>query len=105
MFELKDTKFDIFGTTYRIKFVESVKSDDENTFIWGDTDGRTHTIRIALKDVNGKKINIDEIKITILHELFHAILNEGQYRSSSEDEPLVEWLARCTNSLIKQGIL
>lgn len=102
---MTDKKFTIFGTTYKLRFVDSINPDDKETFTWGDTDGRIHTIRIATKDINGKAINEDEIDITVLHELYHAILNEGQYRSCSEDEPLVEWLARCTHSLKKQKVL
>ena len=41
-----------------------------------------------------------EAKITLLHELIHAILDEGQYHNSSENEPMVEWLARCLKSLM-----
>jgi len=41
-----------------------------------------------------------ETKITLLHELLHAILDEGQYFAQSEDEPMVEWLARCLKSLM-----
>lgn len=40
-----------------------------------------------------------EAKITLIHELIHAILDEGQYHGSSADEPMVEWLARCLKSL------
>lgn len=102
---MKDCKFNLFGTKYKMKFMDVVPNDDAEKFTWGDTDGRTHTIRIATKDVNSKPIDEDEIDITLLHELYHAILNEGQYTNCSSDEPLVEWLARCTHSLRKQGVL
>lgn len=98
-------KFDMFGTQYTIEYVDVVKCDDENMFCWGDTDGRTHTIRIATKDMNGKKISKEELEITVLHELVHAILNEGQYREYSNNEPLVEWCARCLHSLKVQKVV
>lgn len=41
-----------------------------------------------------------DAKITLLHELIHAILDEGQYSNASNDEPMVEWLARCLKSLM-----
>lgn len=41
---------------------------------------------------------------TLRHELFHAILCKGQYLNSSSDEPLVEWLALCTDLLYEQGL-
>ena len=47
----------------------------------------------------------NEILITLYHEIIHAILLTGQYINSSNDEPLVEWLARCILSLKNQKIL
>jgi len=102
---MKDRKFTIFGTTYRIKFVEAINPDDRDRFTWGDTDGRVHIIRIATKDVNGKSISEEELEITVLHELMHVIFGEGQYASCNEDEPLVEWCARCLHSFKKQNLL
>ena len=40
----------------------------------------------------------------MLHELTHSILDTGGYNNSSSDEPLVEWIARCLNSLLKQNV-
>ena len=102
---MKDRKFTIFGTTYSIKFVDVINPDDRDRFTWGDTDGRTHTIRIATKDINGKSISEEELDITVLHELMHVIFAEGQYSSCNEDEPLVEWCARCLHSFKKQNLL
>ena len=102
---MKDRRFNIFGTKYSLCYMDSINADDPDKFTWGDTDGRIHKIQVATKDINGKPINDDELDITLLHELFHAILSEGQYRSCNEDEPLVEWLARCVHSLKKQGII
>ena len=42
----------------------------------------------------------DDMKLTLLHELIHAVLDEGQYGNVSADEPMVEWLARCIKSLL-----
>ena len=102
---MKDKRFNIFGTKYRIKFMDVVPNDNSENFTWGDTDGRIHVIRIATKDINGKPIPEDELDITIKHELMHAIFSEGQYSSCNTDEPLVEWCARCIHSLKKQGVL
>ena len=46
-----------------------------------------------------------EIYITLVHEIIHAILDTGQYFEESQKEPLVEWIARCIISLLKQDIL
>lgn len=102
---MKDKRFDIFGTKYRIKFMDVVPNDNPETFTWGDTDGRVHLIQIATKDIKGKPIPEDELDITVKHELMHTIFSEGQYSSCNTDEPLVEWCARCLHSLKKQGVL
>jgi hypothetical protein len=36
-----------------------------------------------------------------MHEIVHAILDEGQYGEISSNEPLVEWLAKCLIQLNK----
>ena len=102
---MKDSRFNLFGTKYKMRFMDTVPSDDPDRFTWGDTDGRTHVVRIATKDVKGKDIDDDEVEITKFHELMHVIFSEGQYSSCNSDEPLVEWCARCLHSLKKQGIL
>lgn len=66
----------------------------------GVTDGNLKTIKIRLLNREGKPVPEKELEITLLHELFHAILDEGQYLNNSMDEPLIEWLARCTKHLI-----
>lgn len=102
---MKDSKFNLFGTNYKVRFMDAVPSGEPDKFIWGDADSMAHEVRIATKDVKGKDINSDEIEITKFHELMHVILGEGRYSSCSDDEPLVEWCARCLHSLKKQGIL
>ena len=102
---MKDCKFNLFGTKYRMRFMDVVPNDDPDRFTWGDTDGRIHEVRIATKDINGKDITDDELDITKLHEIMHVIFSEGQYADCNSDEPLVEWCARCLHSLKKQGIL
>lgn len=46
-----------------------------------------------------------EIYVTLVHEIIHTILDTGQYLEESQKESLVEWLARCIVSLLKQDIL
>ena len=102
--ELKNKSFNIFGTKYRIKFVDNVL-DEESNWIYGKTDATSKEILISTKLSNGKDVQESEILITLYHEIIHAILLTGQYMSSSENEPLVEWLARCILSLKNQKIL
>lgn len=96
--EYKDRTIDIFGTKWSIKFVDKIELEDE-----GST--------VGLTDYSNKVISVitdqprEEISITLLHEIVHAILNAGQYISCSKDEPLVEFIARSFNSLIEQGVL
>jgi Zn-dependent peptidase ImmA (M78 family) len=100
---MEEKKLDLFGTSYSISKVQSIE-DENGSPLYGITNYIEHTIEIATK-INGRKVSKEEQKITLLHELFHAFLKEGQYLSCSSDEPLVEWLARCTNKAIEQKIL
>jgi Zn-dependent peptidase ImmA (M78 family) len=99
--EITNRKINIYGTNFYIKFEDQV-TDEKGNYIFGKVQNRI--ISISTKDMENKKLPKEEVEITVLHELFHAILESGQYWSSNEDEPLVEWLARSINSLIKQGI-
>lgn len=104
--EIKNKTVNIFGTKYKILFVDNANPDiGEGEYSFGICDSTRFIIRISIKDIDGKPLSEDIIKISLLHELFHAILNEGQYRGSSDDEPLVEWLAKCTNSILNQKVI
>ena len=102
--ELMNKSFNIFGSKYRIKFVDNVL-DEESNWIYGKTDATSKEILISTKLSNGKDVQENEILITLYHEIMHAILLIGQYTDYSSDEPLVEWLARCILSLKNQKIL
>lgn len=102
--ELKNKSFNIFGTKYRIKFMDNVL-DEESNWIYGRVDTSSKEIQISTKLSNGKDIQENELLITLYHEITHAILLAGQYIGYSNDEPLVEWLARCILSLKNQKIL
>lgn len=97
-FKFKNRTIDIFGSKWRIKYVDEIKVDDD-TYVLGTTNCKDKVILID------KNQDINEISITILHELFHAIMLTGQYLGSNEDEPLIEFLARSINSLMKQNML
>ena len=102
--ELKNKSFNIFGSKYRIKFVDNVLNE-EGDWTYGKIDTYSKEIQVSIKLSNGKDMQENEILITLYHEIIHAILLTGQYMNSSEDEPLVEWLARCILSLKNQKIL
>ena len=98
--QYKNRTIKIFNSTYKLSFVNNIESEDPDRTTMGVTDGNLKTIKIRLLNREGKPVPKKELEITLLHELFHAILDEGQYLNNSMDEPLVEWLARCTKHLI-----
>lgn len=106
--EYKNRTIDIFGTKWYIKYVPKVFSIDEDNpdiLVWGDCDHSTRTIRVALTNLKGDKIPNEDIKNTLLHELMHCIFGSGAYNNVNDDEPLVEWCAKCIRSLLKQKVL
>ena len=96
----KNRTIKIFNSTYKLLYVNDIESEDPDRTTMGVTDSNLKTIKIRLLNREGKPVPKKELEITLLHELFHAILDEGQYLNNSMDEPLVEWLARCTKHLI-----
>lgn len=94
----------ILGTTYTIEYVDKIDIEEPN-FRFGECCSASHNIKIATKYYDKKDIEDYEISRNLLHEIIHAILDEGQYFQESNNEPLVEWLARCIQSIIKQNIL
>lgn len=101
----KNRTFKIFNTTYKLKFVDNIESEDDSSFVLGTTDSSLKIIKIAIKDKLGKVINKNDLYITLLHEIIHAIFIEGQYLQVNQDEPLVEWTAKCLKHLIDQKVL
>lgn len=87
---------DIFGSKWVIKWVENITTED-GSFLDGLTSHVNQEILI--------KKDSKEPVVTALHELIHAFLDTGQYLNASHDEPMVEWLARCFNTLIKQKVI
>lgn len=96
-------QFDVFGTIFSIKLVDTLDEEDSNLH-YGLTEGNTKEIRIS-KEVMKAKQPDSEIYVTLVHEIMHAVLDTGQWLEESQKEPLVEWLARCIISLLKQDIL
>lgn len=101
--DFNNKQFDIFGTIFTIKLVDTLDEDDNNLY-YGLTEGNTKEIRIS-KEVMKAKQPDSEIYVTLIHEIIHAVLNTGQYLEESQKETLVEWLTRCIISLLKQDIL
>ena len=94
---------DIVGGVCTITLVDTLDEEDK-LLHYGITECNTKEIRIS-KEVMKAKQPDSEIYITLVHEIIHAILDTGQYFEESQKEPLVEWIARCIISLLKQDIL
>ena len=101
--EIKNSKVNLFGTVINIKIKDIVFTEDGKE-IYGVYKYDSNTIEVA-RYKNGIKLKDSEIKITILHELLHAVFSTGQYHHSSDDEPLVEWTARCLYKLVEKKII
>lgn len=96
--EYKDRTIDIFGSKWKLKFVDKIDLEDDSNPD-GITDANKRLIAISTNQSD------NEVMITLLHELIHAILDTGQYLSSSQNEPMVEFVARSLYSLTKQGLI
>lgn len=101
----KNRTIKIFNASYKLRFVDEIESEEGGEWAYGTCNSAANIITIATKGIDGKPLKDDVLKVTLLHELIHAILNEGQYRNSSSDEPQVEWLAKCLKHLIDQQVI
>ena len=101
--DFNNKQFNIFGTVFTIKLVDTLDEEDKLLY-YGITECNTKEIRISKEVIKAKQPD-SEIYITLVHEIIHAILDTGQYFEESQKEPLVEWIARCIISLLKQDIL
>ena len=97
---MEDFYFKIFNSTWTVSFVDKIELPNSEGFFFGHTNVSANKILIALKDYDGNSLPQTTIEITVLHEIIHAILSSGQYESATNDEPLVEWLARCYYSIL-----
>lgn len=103
---MTDFYFTIFNTTWTVSFIDNFKNETkEGEFKFGDINYELNRIRIATKTKEGQLLAEKTIKLTVLHEIMHAICGTGQYNAYSEDEPFIEWLANCIYSLKQQGKL
>ena len=103
---MTDFYFKIFNSTWTVTFIDNFKEETkEGELRFGDTNYELNKIRIATKTKEGQPLAEKTIKLTVLHEIMHAICGVGQYNAYSEDEPFIEWLANCIYSIKEQGKL
>ena len=102
-----EKKLNLFGTEYLIKYCDEItrEHNGETQVTQGLCDSANRIISVAVKSADGSPMPNFDIRKNTLHEFFHAILDEGQYLELSDNEPLVEWLARCMTSILDQGVL
>ena len=103
---MTDFYFTIFNTTWTVSFIDNFKNETkEGEFKFGDTNYELNKIRIATKTKEGQLLAEKTIKLTVLHEIMHAICGVGQCNDYSNDEPFIVWLANCIYSIREQGKL
>lgn len=102
----KTIPFNLFGTSWTIKFVKKTESQGRDKhWIFGNSSLLEKTIKVSVKDREGKDVDAESIQITALHELVHSIFTTGQYLDETKNEALVEWTARSIYNLYKQEVL
>lgn len=74
-----------------------VSNEDFKGEYWGDTRYKQASIRIC------EGMADDEVKITLVHEIIHAILHERGFDQKNNDEEMVDGLAHAFRMLAKQN--
>lgn len=74
-----------------------ISSEDFKGEYWGDTRYKQASIRIC------EGMAEDEVKITLVHEIIHAILHERGFDKQNNDEEMVDGLAHALRMLAKQN--
>lgn len=97
-------KIDILGDKYTVEFVDKV-FNSEDKWVFGLTCTDQLKILISTCTEDNVPLTKEQIRITLLHEIAHAICFAGCYIGYGEDEPFVEFIAKSLNSLIKQKVL
>lgn len=103
--EIKNRQIKIGNSRWKVKLEESMLGEDGESFYFGISNATYKEIKLSTKLPNNNKINNDSLQETYYHEILHSILNEGQYNEESDNEPLVEWIAKCLLQLKKQNAL
>lgn len=102
---METKKFKVFGEPFTLQYVTCIiNPDNPELFRWGETDNIRRLIRVSTESVTGVPVPKRTQEITKWHELMHCALDEGQYCAESQNEALVEWLAKCIVSFKEQGL-
>lgn len=93
-------EFKVFNTKYDVEFREEPLPLENGSYEFGVCKSAETIIAVSNNDINKKALGKQEYEKNAMHEIVHAVLNEGGYNNSSDDEPLVEWLARCMYDIV-----
>ncbi len=86
---------------YKIKEVSHRKLQLQNSDLQSEFFGDTHYKPACIRICEG--MASDEEKITVVHEIIHAILHERGFDQQSNDEAMVDGLAHAFPMLAKQN--
>lgn len=97
-------KYKLLQTELNIKYEDKVMLNGEWQYGYTVWKGPKCMIYISLKDDDNNDLTEEEIEMTVRHELFHFMFSLLYYKTENDNEPLIEWLARATQILNKQGL-
>ena len=102
---MKKESYKLFDEKWEIEYVDSIPVNDKYDFLFGESNGIDRKIKVATKYSDDTPLDNITIDISRIHEIVHSIFTAGQYMRENNDEPLIEWVAKCIYSLLRQGIL
>ena len=94
------SKFKVFNQEYDIILNESPKRLENDSFEYGICSSQENYIELTKNTVKGKPLSKQNLETNTLHEILHAIFEEGYYDRYSADEQFVEWCAKCLYDII-----
>jgi len=84
-------QFSLFGETYKVKKLLKIDKEDS----WGEFDPVKNIIKIK------KNLNIEQQEQVYLHELMHCVFTNLGYDNLSDDEILVDTIAKALHQVLK----
>lgn len=93
-------EFKVFNTKYNVVFTEEPTQLENDNFEFGNCRPTETYVTVAKNGIDKKPLDKQDYEKNAMHEIAHAILGEGGYINTSDDEPLVEWLARCMYDIV-----
>lgn len=99
---------DLFGTTWEVFLVDEItkemSEEVDPTYCVGVTNSRHKQIYIKSNKEGNAVTRPQEIQLTLLHELMHLVAGEGCYSNINDDEPAIEWFAKCLRYFVNNEV-